>query len=147
MRRSIRTHARVGLVLVPLLLCPAPSGAAGDKARPSIAVKASPAIAFSPARVSLTADLQGGANDYEEFYCSGTEWDWGDGTRSQESTDCDPYQAGKSEIQRHFHASRTFERSGDYKVEFRLKKKDKTVAAGSTVVKIRPGVHEIGGGY
>ena len=83
-------------------------------------------MAFSPARVVVTADIKGGANDYEEFYCPSVEWDWGDGTISNQTADCEPYEAGKSEINRHFTADQVFNLSGDFRVEFRLKKKDKT---------------------
>jgi hypothetical protein len=58
--------------------------------------------------------------------------------------DCDPYVAGKSEIKRHFTADRVFDTAGDYRIEFRLKRKDKTVAVGSTMVKIRPGIRDMG---
>jgi hypothetical protein len=124
------------------LLLPVAGGAA-DKTRPSISVKASPAIAFSPARVVVTADLKGGANDYEEFYCPSIEWEWGDGTTSNQEIDCDPYEAGKSEIKRRFTASKVFQQSGDYRVQFKIKKKDKIIAVGSTDVRIRPGVGDI----
>ena len=134
------------LSLAIALLLPAAGGAA-DKSKPSISVKANPVIAFSPARVVVTADLKGGANDYEEFYCPQIEWEWGDGTISEQSTDCDPYEAGKSEIKRHFTASKVFQFSGDYRVQFKIKKKDKTVAVAGTEVKIRPGARESGGGF
>ena len=55
--------------------------------------------------------------------------------------------AGKSEIRRHFTADKIFNTSGDFRVEFRMKRKDKTIAAGSTMVKIRPGAGEIGIGF
>jgi hypothetical protein len=130
-----------------VLLALALSGgvAASDKDKPSITVKASPTIAFSPARIKLTADIKGGPNDYQDFYCATVEWWWGDGTSSNESADCEPYEAGKSEIKRHFTTDRVFNLSGDFRVEFRLKKKDKVIGVGSTMVKIRPGVREIGG--
>lgn len=115
-----------------------------DKDKPSISVKASPVVAFSPAHVVVTADVKGGANDYEEFYCPAVEWEWGDGTKSDATPDCDPYEAGKSEIKRHFTADRVFDTAGDYRIEFRLKHKEKTVAVGSTMVKIRPGVRDMG---
>ena len=118
---------------------------AADKSKPTISVKASPSIAFSPARVVVTADIKGGADDYEQFYCASIEWEWGDGTTSNQTADCDPYEAGKSEIKRHFVADRVFETSGDYRVQFRLKRKDKVLGVASTMVKIRPGVREIGG--
>ncbi|PYR55451.1 MAG: hypothetical protein DMF85_19555 [Acidobacteria bacterium] len=138
-----RSNARV-LLLAVALAAPAAIGAA-DKDRPSLSLRASPSIAFSPARIVLTADLKGGANDYQEYYCSTVEWDWGDGTRSQQTVDCEPYEVGKSEIKRHFVIDRIFRTAGDYRVEFRLKRKDKTLTTASTVVKIRPGVRDIGG--
>jgi hypothetical protein len=136
------------LALVLLLGFALPAGAAAsekDKSKPSISVKASPTVAFSPARVVVTADIKGGANDYQDFYCATIEWWWGDGTTSNQTADCDPYEAGKSEIKRHFTIDRVFQSSGDFRVEFRLKKKDKVIAIGSTMVKIRPGIREIGG--
>jgi hypothetical protein len=136
---------RFSLSLAVALLVPAVGGAA-DKGKPNISVKASPVIAFSPARVVVSADLKGGANDYEDFYCPSIEWEWGDGTTSEQTADCDPYEAGKSEIKRHFSASKVFQISGDYRVQFKIKKKDKTIAVGSTDVKIRPGAREAGGG-
>jgi hypothetical protein len=136
---------RFSLSLAAVLLLPAVGGAA-DKGKPNISVKASPVIAFSPARVVVSADLKGGANDYEDFYCPSIEWEWGDGTISEQTADCDPYEAGKSEIKRHFSASKVFQTSGDYRVQFKIRKKDKTIAVGSTDVKIRPGAREAGGG-
>ena len=83
-------------------------------------------IAMSPARVVLTAELVGGANDYEEFYCPTIEWDWGDGTQSESTSDCDPYEPGKSEIKRRFTVEHVF-RAGAYRVSIRLKRHDKAV--------------------
>ena len=91
-------------------------------------VKVSPIVGFSPARMVLTADLKG--DDSEELYCASIEWDWGDDTRSESKTDCDPYEAGKSEIKRHFTIDHTYNVAGDYRVEFRLKQKNKVVARG-----------------
>jgi hypothetical protein len=118
-----------------------------DKAdkHPSLSVKASPAIAFSPARVVVTADLKGGANDAEEYYCPTIEWEWGDGTVSDQSLDCDPYEPGKTEIKRRFIADRIFHSSGDFRISLKLKRRDKVIAAASTYVKIRPGVRDFGG--
>lgn len=114
------------------------------KDKPSISVKVSPLVGFSPAQMKLSADLKGGADDYEEFYCATVEWDWGDDTKSESKTDCDPYEAGKSEIKRHFTVDHTFNTAGDYRVEFRLKQKDKVVGRGSTDVKVRPGIRDGG---
>ena len=114
------------------------------KAKPSVSVKVSPMIGFSPARMVLTADLKGGADDYQDFYCASVEWDWGDDTKSESKTDCEPYEAGKSEIKRRFTIDHTYNIAGEYRVEFRLKQKDKVVARGSADVKIRPGIRDGG---
>ena len=59
-------------------------------------------------------------------------------------TDCEPYEAGKSEIKRHFTIDHTYNTAGEYRVEFRLKQKDKVVARGSADVKVRPGIRDGG---
>jgi hypothetical protein len=116
------------------------------KSKPSIIVKVTPLVGFSPARMVVTADLKGGADDAEEFYCPTIEWDWGDDTKSEMNDDCEPYEAGKSEIKRHFSTDHVYNTSGEYRVEFRIKQKNKVIARGSTDVKVRPGVRE-GGMY
>lgn len=118
-----------------------------DNKRPSFTVKASPMMAFSPARIFLSADLKGGADDYEEFYCPTVEWDWGDGTHSESTMDCEPYEAGKSEIKRRFVIEHIYRMAGSYKIQVRLKKKDKPVIAANVTVQVRPGFRDptIGG--
>jgi hypothetical protein len=119
---------------------------ADDKPKkPKISVKATPAMAISPARVVASADINGGPDDFEEFYCATVEWDWGDDTRSNNSADCDPYEAGKSQIKRRFTADHTYRTAGDYRIQFRLKKKDKSIAGATTSVKIKPGLGDPGG--
>jgi hypothetical protein len=136
--------------LVPVLLCAGAMTvsltASADKNKPSLSLKATPQMGFAPARVVLTAELKGGANDYEDFYCASIEWDWGDGTKSVNQVDCDPFQAGKSEIERRHVVTHVFELPGDFNVEFRLKQKDKVVGIARTSVRIRAGVRDIGDG-
>ena len=115
------------------------------KKKPSISVRASPAAGFSPLKVFITAEVKGGDDDFAEFYCPTIEWVWGDDTRAESTVDCDPYEAGKSEIRRRYSVSRVFQTSGNFKVEFRLKQKDKIVGAGSTTVQVRPGLRDGGG--
>lgn len=119
----------------------AAAGAEPAKAKPSVNVKATPVMGFSPARIVVTAEVRGG-EDAQDLYCAGQEWDWGDDTRSQNSSDCDPYEAGKSEIKRRFTFEHVFETAGDYRIQFSLKQKNKLVARGSTDVKIRPGIRD-----
>lgn len=118
--------------------------AEGKKSKPSVTVKSTPVVGFSPARMVVTAELRGGDDDYQDFYCATVEWDWGDDTRSQAGADCEPYEAGKSTIKRRFTIDHVFNTAGDYRVEFRLKQKNKVVARGTTDVKIRPGIRDGG---
>jgi hypothetical protein len=111
--------------------------------RPRLSLKAQPAIAMSPARVVLTAELQGGPNDYEDFYCPTVEWDWGDGTQSENTIDCAPYESGKSEIKRRFTVEHVF-RAGVYRVTFKLKRRDKVVGLSTVNIQVRPGLRDIG---
>jgi hypothetical protein len=120
------------------------SATAESDKKPKLAVRASPVVAFSPARIVATGELKGGPNDYEEYYCASVEWDWGDDTVSENSYDCDPYEAGKSELRRRFVSEHVYRTAGSYQIEFRLKKKTKTLSAARTNIQVRPGVRDIG---
>ena len=116
--------------------------AAAKKTKPSVTLKATPIVVFSPARVVLTADVRGGDDDFQDLYCATEEWDWGDDTVSKNTGDCDPYEAGKSTIKRRFSADHTFQTAGEYRVQFRLKQKNKVILSGTTEVKVRPGIRD-----
>jgi len=115
-----------------------------DDARPKIALKATPPISMSPSRIVAKAELNGGANDFEEFYCPTVEWDWGDDTFSETTADCEPYEAGKSEIKRHFTVEHLYKRSGQYRIVFRLKQHAKLVGTATATIQVRPGLREGG---
>jgi len=112
--------------------------------RPKVSLRAQPVIAMSPARVVLTAELNGGANDFEEYYCPTVEWDWGDDTRSAVTSDCEPYESGKTEIKRRFTVEHLYKRAGNYRIAFRMKRHEKTVGAATANVQIRPGLRDFG---
>jgi hypothetical protein len=121
------------------------AGTNEDKAKkPSVSVRTSPQTGFSPLRVVATAELRGGSSDYEDFYCPVIEWDWGDGTRSEQRVDCDPYEAGKSEVRRRYTVERTFHTSGEFRVIFRMKQNNRVVGSGQTLLRIRPGLGDRG---
>lgn len=111
----------------------------GAEPRPKIVMRAQPTIGTSPARVVLTAELVGGADDFEEYYCASVEWQWGDDTASESVSDCPPYEAGKSTIKRRFVVEHIFRRAGNYRISFHLKQRSRQVATGMTNVQIRPG--------
>ena len=114
-----------------------------DKDRPKISLKAAPMVSRAPSRVVLTAELNGGPNDYEDFYCPTVEWDWGDGTQSESTMDCEPYQPGKSEIKRRFTVEHVF-KAGTHKVLFRLKRHNRPLTAASVQIQVQPGLRDIG---
>ena len=120
------------------------AGGVADNKKASVSLKATPPVGFSPARVVVTAEIKGGPNDAEELYCPSVEWIWGDETRSESRTDCEPYEAGRSEIKRRYTLDHTYQTAGNYRVEFYLKQKRKRVLGGRTSVTIRPGVRDIG---
>ena len=151
MMNNLRQYAWAGAVSLVLAATLAVSAAAQkadkdakdnpDNRRPKVTLKAQPVIAMAPARVVLTAELNGGANDFEEFYCPTVEWEWGDGTHSESSSDCAPYEPGKSEIKRRYTVEHVF-RAGAYRVMFHLKRSNRSVGNASVNIQIRPGLRD-----
>jgi len=142
----------VAAAVATLAVAPFDQKPGDQNKKPSISVRANPPVGFSPLRVVLTAEVKGGSNDYEDFYCASVEWEWGDDTKSETKADCDPYEAGKSEIKRRYVQEHTFRSySNDipgstptgpmqYRVKFLLKQKNKVVGSGQTTVEIRSGI-------
>ena len=109
-----------------------------ENQRPKLTLRAQPNLGIAPARIVLTAELNGGANDFQEYYCPTVMWDWADGTESESTLDCEPYEAGKSEIKRRFTVQHVF-RAGAHKVWVRLKRNDKLLASANVTIRIQPG--------
>ena len=141
-RRAVCTLAAVLAIAVPSVRAWGSQREGGDDKKPSLALKANPPVGFSPLRVRVSVDARGGADDYADFYCPSIEWDWGDGTVSENSSDCDPYEAGKSSITRRWTAEHIYRQAGAFKVVFRIKQKTRAIAASSTNVQVRPGMRE-----
>jgi hypothetical protein len=108
--------------------------------KPSLSLRVTPPVGFAPLRTRLVVDVKGGDDDFLDFYCPTVEWDWGDGTVSANSEDCDPYEAGKSAIRRRFSTEHTFRQAGAYRVAFRLKQKDRVVGMSTVNVQVRAGL-------
>jgi hypothetical protein len=153
----MKNHRRLlwaGVACLALVAATAGAGQPQDKAskdkesdkdkdkRPKLSLTARPPIGMSPARIAITAELVGGPNDLEDFYCTTTEWDWGDGTESETTADCEPYEAGKSTFKRRFTVEHIF-RPGRFRVTLRLKKHDKAVSSATVMVDIRPGIRDL----
>lgn len=114
-------------------------GQGGNK-KPSLSLKASPSVSFAPARIVVVAEVKGGADDLEEFYCPTVEWEWGDLTTSTVEADCEPYAPGKSTIKRRYTVEHQYKNSGGFKIVLRLKKGNKLIASANAQIQVRAGL-------
>ncbi len=108
--------------------------------RPSLSLRAAPAVAFAPARILLTAEVRGGPDDFEDLYCPSIEWEWGDGTSSSAQADCAPYSAGRSQIRRRYTVEHIYRSPGSFRVQLRLKKGARITGFANTAIQVRPGL-------
>ncbi len=106
--------------------------------RPALELRATPRYAFSPADILFTAELKGG-DDVEEYYCPEVEWEWGDGGKSVQESDCDPWTAA-SKLERRVTAHHLYPQAGLYLVRVTLRKSGKTIAAQTMQMTIRAGL-------
>jgi hypothetical protein len=144
-RRSLWAGVGCLTLVAALTAAPPPQDKPKDADKdklPKLTLTARPPIAMSPARVALTAELAGGPDDLEDFYCPTIEWDWGDGTQSETTSDCEPYEAGKSTFKRRFTVEHVF-RAGYHRVSLRLKKHDKSISSATVMVDVRPGIRDL----
>ena len=114
--------------------------AQGGNKKPSLSLKASPSVSFAPARVVVVAEVKGGADDSDEFYCPTVEWEWGDLTTSTVEADCEPYEAGKSTIKRRYTVEHRFKNPGSFKIILRLKKGTRVIATANSQIQVRAGL-------
>lgn len=110
-----------------------------EDGEPELRLQASPRVAFAPAEILVLAELRGGPDDYEPLYCASVEWEWDDGTRSESTPDCDPYEPGVSEIRRRYSMRHRFSVGGSYEVRLNLKQRDDVVASERTTIEVRGG--------
>jgi hypothetical protein len=127
------------------------TGAVGEKPKegkvkkPSLELKHRPVFPRSPAEMTFTAELKGG-DDSEESYCPAVEWEWGDdqrmgggeGTKSVEESDCDPWEPGMT-IERRFEKEHRFSVWGNYRVRVTLRKGTRVIARQSKTVNVKAG--------
>ena len=135
-------------VAVALVLGLTPSAAPEDKKpddkkakKPALELRITPRFSFSPVNILFTAELTGG-DDSEEFHCPEVEWEWDDGGKSGGESDCDPYEAG-AKIERRFTANHLYKIAGIYMVRVTMRKANRTIAAQTIKVTVRPGVGDI----
>jgi hypothetical protein len=107
------------------------------KPHPKLTVRANPELGMAPLRVVATAELAGGADDDQDYYCMKVQWRWGDDSDSTTEADCDPYVAGKSEIKRHFAMEHRYKEGGKYELFVLFKQGDKTIDSGRVVINVQ----------
>lgn len=132
----MRRSALWGLLVVLAMSMPGIAGAAGPR-RPRVEVRATPRMAFPPVSVLVVAQLVGG-DEHEDFYCPDVEWDFGDGSRSAQQADCEPFMDGMS-LERNFMARHAYLRSGDYEVRVTLRRASRALAVATTRVTVHAG--------
>ena len=139
-----RAASAVAVALIVFLSAPALNSQQAEAKRPSLSLRVTPPVGFTPLRVQVVAEARDGSDDYADFYCAGVEWEWGDGTISESASDCEPYEAGKSTIRRRFVSDHVYRQAGQYRIIFKLKQKTRQVAATSSNVQVRSGGGDFG---
>ena len=139
------SKAAVAVALSLLASGTAPAATAEEKAKkgkkPALELRATPRYAFSPANILFTAELKGG-DEVEELYCPEVEWEWGDGGKSVQESDCDPWTEA-TPIQRRFTSNHTFQFAGLYRVKVTLRKSGKNMMSQTLTMTIRAGLGDI----
>jgi hypothetical protein len=107
--------------------------------KPGLELRATPRQGFSPVNVLFTAELKGG-DDVEEFYCPEVEWEWGDGGKSVQEADCDPWADGSTKMERRFSAHHVYQFAGLYPVKITLRKSGRTIASQTLSLTVRAGL-------
>jgi len=129
MFRAAVLYLCLGVLVTPSLAAPA--------RKPKLNMGAYPSLALPPARVLVTAELVGGEDD-ENAYCPELEWDWADGSRSVQGSDCAPPDSPeKAPLERRFSARHRFSLPGQYWVALRLRLAGRVVREGGVRVLIQ----------
>ena len=142
-RRRVLPVALLGIVSLALAVGQLADGHASSRQGPDddprLRLRATPRVAFAPASILFVGALRGGPDDNEELYCPTIEWDWGDDTLSESTPDCEPFEAGSTEIRRRFSVRHTFDYAGRYEVRLNLKRRDDILISARTRIEVRGG--------
>lgn len=121
-----------------LLAVPLSAGVAPKGKKPRFDVRVTPRMAFSPVNVLVVAELVGG-DDVEELYCPEIEWEWGDGGKSVQESDCPPYEPG-AKLERRFTSEHEYRVSGSYPIKVTLRRDGRSLLSNNVTVTVRPGL-------
>ena len=138
----MRRASLIGLVTLAMVAGSLGDAVAKEKAkRPRLDVRPTPRITFSPAQVFVTAELMGGG-EIEDFYCPAVEWDWDDGSKSMQESDCEPIENGGA-LERRFSNTHAYRTAGTYNVKVTIRRAERPIAVASATVTVRPGLGDL----
>ena len=138
LKKTVALVAALG-VAVPALAATGGDEGKGKKGkRPALELRATPRFAFSPADIMFTAELKGG-DDVEELYCPEIEWEFGDGDKSIQEADCDPW-TPETKLERRFTVHHVFKFAGAYLVRATLRKAGKELMIQTMQMTVRAGL-------
>ena len=118
----------------------APSAAAADPPKPkkpTLTLRVLPRFGRVATSFLFTAILEGG-EDSEALHCLVAEWNFGSDDTSLAEPDCDPFEAGKTKLERQYGIERRFPSEGQKTVSVTLRKGDKVIARASTGLRVLP---------
>jgi hypothetical protein len=133
-------HCRtLGMLFLAAALA-APAAAFESKPKkPRLDLRALPRMAFSPVNIFLTAELMGG-EDVEELYCPELEWDWDDGGKSVQESDCAPFETGVTKLERRYTSEHEYRKAGIYNIKVTMRRSNRPIAVASVKITVRPGL-------
>jgi len=109
--------------------------------KPGLELRVNPRFGFSPVNAYFVAELKGG-DDVEDLYCPEVEWEWGDGGKSVEESDCDPW-TPTTAIDRRFSNHHLYPFAGLYLVRVTLRKTGKAIASQTVQLTVRAGIGDV----
>ncbi len=108
---------------------------------PKVELQPSPRVTLLPGgthAVTVRFRLRVSDGGKEDYYCPRVEWEWEDGTRSSEESDCPPFdQAAPADHERTWTHSRQYWDAGQHVAIVRLYKGDRMVRKVETSVDVR----------
>ena len=122
------------------------AASAAEKKGTKVSLRAAPRVASAPVTVVFNVELTGG-EDGEGLYCPVLEWEWGDGTKSEEEEECPAFEAGHTQVQRRFTTSHEFRDRANPKVAVTVRKGDRVLGRDAVSLVIGERKKPLSGSY